>query len=896
VGPPSGTVTFLFTDIEGSTRLWDAVPDAMRAALGHHDDIVRSVIEGHDGYVFATGGDGFAAAFARAADALAAAIAAQRSLGSAPWPDEAPLQVRIGIHTGEAWERDDDYFGPAVNTAARLMSAAGPGQVLCTHVTAAVIGAQPGCELVDLGDHELRGLSARVRVFGVAADGLATPAIVSAGLAGNLPKPVTEFVGRRGQVQQLRSLVGPRRCLTLTGTGGVGKTRLAVELAWSVASDHEDGAWFVDLASITDPALVPVAAAHALGVRIDEGRSPLDAIADALRRRDLLVVIDNCEHLLDACCDVVERVRAECAGVALVATSREPLGIAGEQVWRVASLDPSGDAVELFLDRVSLADAAFSPTADDVELVRQACARLDGIPLAIELAAARLPSLGAAGLVARLDDRFSLLRGGRRGGRRGSLERHQTLRAAVAWSYQLLLPAEAAVFDRCAVFADGFDVGAAVAVCGEGMDELEVLDHLSALADKSMLVSDPDERGPRYRALETLRQFAEEQLIEDDELATACDRHLHHFLGLAELAGAAYETAAQRQGARDLGTEWGNLRAALNWALAQGEVDAAARLVEASAMFAVNSLRYEHQDWARAVLGTPGTSSRTVMGIAAYWLVLRGEFEAAVELASSALEDAADDLEARMWCLLAWHMACYSLGELDDATRAADELASATADQPPYRRLIAAVMRAQAALGHGDAASPAYEDVLRLAAEVDNAAARSFALGHRGMEAHSRGDVATAIDLLGQAVDEAKHGGLLVLQGGWMTGIAFVVSGITTNDRGSGEAFGRVLRHAADTRDGLSALTGLEALSIHLAATGRLPEAALILGHLEHNNRRTADMAAFRAGADSAVGGYADAAACKARGASMSRDAVVAYALGVLGHDAQMVTRASDAP
>ena len=379
-------MTFLFTDIEGSTSLWDIAPDAMRKALELHDRTVRSQIESHRGHVFATGGDGFAAAFDTAGDALSAAIAIQQALGGTTWPEGAPLRVRIGVHTGEPWERDGDYFGSPVNITARLMGAAGPGQVLCSSVTGALARAQLDANLVDLGNHELRGLSAPIQVLGVVADGLERPRIATGRTTGNLPRIPTEFVGRVDQLQQLAALLRARRCVTLTGTGGVGKSRLAVELGSVVAGDHPDGVWLVDLASVADPALVPIAAAQTLGVRIGDARSPLDALIEGLAPRRLLVVVDNCEHLLDACCELVERVLSGCADVGILVTSREPLGVMGEQVSRVPSLDPEREGIELFLDRARLADSSFAPTADDLIAIRDVCARLDGIPLAIELA------------------------------------------------------------------------------------------------------------------------------------------------------------------------------------------------------------------------------------------------------------------------------------------------------------------------------------------------------------------------------------------------------------------------------------------------------------------------------------------------------------------------------
>ncbi|HZQ87286.1 MAG TPA: adenylate/guanylate cyclase domain-containing protein, partial [Acidimicrobiales bacterium] len=562
MGAPSGTVTFLFTDIEGSTRLWDEEPEMMRVALERHDAMVRAAIRDAGGVVFATGGDGFAAAFSRAGDALAASVAIQRALTRERWPNGVDLRVRVGVHTGEALERDGDYFGSAVNTASRLMTLSGPGQVLCSQATASLVDARGEWDLVDLGPVSLRGLASPVRAFGVIADGVRPPtALARDRPTGNLPRMSTEFVGREGELREVRRLLRPGRCLTLTGTGGVGKTRLAVEVASVAADAFSDGAWMVDLAAVSEPALVAAAAAQALLLRIPEGGAPLDAVVAAIAARRMVLVIDNCEHLLDACADFVERVTEVCSGVAVMATSREPLGLPGEQVCRVASLDPSRDAIELFVDRVRLVDPAFAPTAADLDTIQEMATRLDGIPLAIELAAARVRSLGLAGVLARLDDRFSLLRAGRR----GRLERHQTLRATVAWSYQLLSQDEAAAFDGCAVFADGFDIDAARAVWGGGHDELEVVDRLEALVDKSMVTTDPSGRGARYHVLETLRQFAEERLFETGRLAEVSERHARHYVAVAEAAAAQFETPAEADAIAIFREEWGNLRTAFTW-------------------------------------------------------------------------------------------------------------------------------------------------------------------------------------------------------------------------------------------------------------------------------------------------------------------------------------------
>ena len=404
--PPSGLVTLLFTDIEGSTKAWEAHPQEMKMALARHDEIERSTIEGADGYVFKTVGDAFCAAFQHAPTALAVAVAIQRSLADEPWPDVTPIRVRMALHSGSCEERGGDYFGPVVNRAARLEAVAHGGQVVISRLTSELVGEHlpEKVTLRDLGDHRLKDLGRPERVFQVCTDGLPIEfaplrSLDNPGLRHNLAEQVSSFVGRDREVAHVRGLLGSARLVTLAGPGGVGKTRLALQAAAESLDGSGDGVWFVDLAPIVDPALVPGSVAKVLWVREEAGRPVTETLAEALRERKILVVLDNCEQVVQAAALLAERLIARCPRVAMLATSREPLGIAGEHVFRVPSLTvPSADddlvalagseAVRLFVERASQQKAGFSLDADNASIIARLCRRLDGIPFAIELAAA----------------------------------------------------------------------------------------------------------------------------------------------------------------------------------------------------------------------------------------------------------------------------------------------------------------------------------------------------------------------------------------------------------------------------------------------------------------------------------------------------------------------------
>jgi predicted ATPase/class 3 adenylate cyclase len=597
---PSGTVTLLFTDIEGSTRAWEAYPAEMQVALARHDEVLRDSIVGAGGYVFKTVGDAFCAAFADTRSAAEAAVSAQKAVANEQWPEQTPIRVRMALHTGECEERDGDYFGPTVNRVARLLAVGHGGQTLVSGATGEVVRDRlpASVSLRDLGEHRLKDLGRPEHVFQLDISGIVSsfPALRSLDnpqLLHNLPEQLTSFVGRDRELDELRELVQSSRLVTLTGPGGVGKTRLALQVAAELLDGSGDGVWLVDLAPLANAEFVEATAATALGVREDAGRPMLETLVDALRDRDMLVLFDNCEHVIDATAKVADALLRSCPRVELLATSREPLGVAGESVFRVPSLSLADDAldagpetlatseaVRLFLERAAQHKSGFVLDATNAVVVARMCRRLDGIPLAIELAAARLRSVSLDEIDARLDQRFRLLTGGVR----TALPRQQTLQALMDWSYDLLTGGEQTVLVRLAVFAGGWDLEAVEAVAAGGeVPGWEVLHHLSALVDKSLVQADDTGTVTRYRLLETVRDYATNKLADrpDDESAVLRTAHRDHYLALAETAAPHLISYDQLKWLGRLETEQDNFRAALARCLVDPDPEPGLRLASA---------------------------------------------------------------------------------------------------------------------------------------------------------------------------------------------------------------------------------------------------------------------------------------------------------------------------
>ncbi len=589
---PSGTVTFLFTDIEGSTRRWEADPHAMRASLAAHDAVLRAAVDAHGGQVFKHTGDGMCAVFERAQDAVDAAIDAQRRLA---------LPVRMGMASGQVEAQGGDYFGPTLNRAGRVMSAGHGGQIL---VAASTLELVEVVDVIDLGSRRLRDLSEPLQLFQVQAEGLGEefpPLRTVDAVPGNLPVQATSFIGRDVQVAQLSALVESHRLVTLVGVGGVGKTRLALQVAAELAPAFLDGVWLVELAPVGDPASLPDLVATSLAVTPQAGLSVTESVARVLADRNLLIVLDNCEHVLDAAAEVVETILASTSTVSVLATSREALRVGGEHTWLVPSLDVragvASEAVSLFVARARAVNRSFQlEDATEIDAVTEICQRLDGVALAIELAAARMVSMSVEEVRSRLDDRFRLLSGGRRG-----LERHQTLRQAVQWSYDLLDDDERRVLECCSVFADGFGLEAIASVTACD-DEFTMLDLMDSLVRKSLVTTEQIGGRTRYGVLETIRQFAEDQLAGTGTLADVRDRHCGYFAEQVLCQWDVWDGPDQRSALDWADAEFANLRAAFRWAADGGDLERATAIAAHAAIIVWPLQRFEPVSWAEEIL------------------------------------------------------------------------------------------------------------------------------------------------------------------------------------------------------------------------------------------------------------------------------------------------------
>src|SRR5688572_3053343 len=594
---PTGTVTLLFTDIEGSTKLAQEHPELWETVRGRHHAILQSAIDAHHGYVFQIIGDAFCAAFHTAKDGLNAALDAQRKLQTEAW-GKNPVRVRMGLHTGEAEAQDNEYRGYlSLSLVQRIMSAGHGGQILVSGVNENLLRSQlpTDINLRDMGKHNFKDVPQSVRVFQVIAPGLQSefPALrTQDAQPNNQPAQFTSFVGREKELADVKRLLLDARLLTLIGPGGAGKTRLSIQSASESLDQHPDGVWLVELAPILDPFLVPHTTAIAIGLRDEPQRPVIDRLCDYLREKKMLLILDNCEHLVDACARMADRILHATPNVRVLASSREALGIGGEVTYRVPSLGlpdmqhlPSVEslsqyeAVKLFIDRATSAVSTFTVTKDNAPSLAQICYRLDGIPLAIELAAAKVHVLSVEQIAKRLDDRFRLLTGGSR----TALEHHQTLRAAIDWSYNLLPPVEQVFFTRLSVFSGGWTLEAAESVCeGRSVKSEDVLDLLEQLINKSLVIMEEIQGESRYHMLETIRQYANEKLVGSDALR---EQHAAYFLILAETIEPSLEKSEPASWLDKLEREHNNLRAALRWAREKEQVEPGLRLASALCLF-----------------------------------------------------------------------------------------------------------------------------------------------------------------------------------------------------------------------------------------------------------------------------------------------------------------------
>ena len=868
---PTGTVTFLFTDLESSTRLWDEQPDAMRAALARHDVLLRDAVEAHRGHVVKSTGDGLHAVFATADDAVMAAIDGQRVLFAEPWEPVGPLRVRMGLHTGVAEERGGDYFGSVLNRAARLMAVAHPGQVLCTQATADLVRdtTPTSFGLVELGRHRLRDLARPEIVFQVTDPDMPVdfPPLRSLdAFPGNLPTERTPLIGRDRELTRLAELLEQHRLVTLTGVGGVGKTRLAVQLAADVLDRFHDGAWVVTLASIRDPELVPTTVAAALEIAERPGRPLTDTLCDAIGSRGLLVVLDNCEHLLDATARLADALLDACPALRIVATSREALGVEGEQSWPTPSLGlpaleadsdveevAAADAVTLFVERARAVRPDFELSAENAPSVRDICRRLDGIPLAIELAAARIGALGPTDILERIDQRFLLLTGGSR----TAMERHQTLRAAVDWSYDLLDGRERELFDRLSVFAGGFTLEAACAVAADDdATDVEVLDLLGSLVAKSIVIAEGSGGSIRYSLLETMRQYARERLAGGD-VAAIRDRHARYYDELEQRLAVRFfgpdQIAVQKERLRELD----NRSAAFDWCVERGEPELALRLARfMGPTGGVSSEALRRLESALALAETLPARMRIEPQAEAAWIAaVAGEFTRAVELADDSIASAESaGVPPNAYAFAALSIAAFWQGDRARAIAAVEravELARATREGQgvavqdelfirdslggPDARAAGILMQACFVLsqsGEHERAVALGEESVAAARRMGAPAALSQALYYLGL-AYRATDLARAAQLLEESVRLPQLPGMSSAGNAWTHVAIGQLRSAAGDDAGALDEFAATVDVCRQFGERLALPSTLQGMARACRQLGRLEDATRLLAAVE---------------------------------------------------------------
>ena len=777
---PSGTVTFLFTDIEGSTELWEKHPEAMRDALAQHDSILREAIESSGGQVIKATGDGVHGVFEKAMDAIHATLAAQRSLREPLC--NLSIKVRMGLHSGEAELRAGDYFGQALNRAARIMSVAHGGQILLSSLTAELAREHLPAEvsLLDLGEHRLRDLVRPEHIFQVLASDLPGdfPALKSLNsLPNNLPPQLTSFIGREREMQDARRLLASERLLTLIGPGGTGKTRLSLQLAADQLSEFKDGVWLVELAPLSDPAYIVSALASVLELHEVPGIPLMDIIIDYLRAKQLLLILDNCEHLVEASAQMADHLLHACPQLKIIASSREALGIDGETVYRVPSLslpDPTFtslmeyESTRLFIDRATKAEPRFHLTDHNASSIAQICQRLDGIPLAIELAAARVKLFTPEQIAERLDDRFKLLTGGSR----TALPRQQTLRALIDWSYQSLNETEQRALRRLAVFSGGWTFEAAEAVVGED----DAMDGLLGLVNKSLVNVEEEDGKSRYRFLETIRQYAMEKLLESGEAVIVRDRHLGYFL---QSMKSTPQSEQNTFGALPDDREWldrmefehDNLRTALEWSSSSHPEKAFELVTMLGNFWVARDYNTEARRWSRMILERTKSLSEMdgerakVYAILGWSSIGIGDHKTAREAAEAGIACVrkVNDLVGLGRLLGLLSLACVFQGDFTAAENALTE-AEAIARQTGIAEHLATVLTTRAQLtfvGYRDLArAKAYlDEALSISAEIPNEWPTAMSLFGTARVAGLMGDLDTARAKFMQSAELAKKMG-----------------------------------------------------------------------------------------------------------------------------------------
>ena len=799
---PSGTVTFLFTDIEGSTKLWEKFPEAMKSALAKHDSILKDAVESHRGQIVKTTGDGIHAVFSTAIDAIHAAIQSQHQLNSLLLNDnvvsirgadelrhysttDAQLKSRMGLHTGEAELREEDYFGQTLNRAARIMSAGHGGQILISDVVAQVASEHLSADvsLLDLGEHYLKGVVQAEKIYQIVAPNLQRdfPPLNSIQTAtNNLPQLLTSFIGRERELKEACEKLASAKLLTLIGPGGTGKTRLSIQIGVEGLANFKHGVWLIELAPISDPAYIIPAIATVFEIRAVQNIPLIQFVLDYLRAKEILIILDNCEHLVEASAGVANQLLHECPQLKIIASSREALGVDGETVYRVPSLSlppaqggvPAAEdggasnlmnyeATRLFVERATKAEPRFRLSDENASFVAQICSRLDGIPLAIELAAARVKLLTPEQIAARLDDRFKLLTGGVR----TALPRQQTLRALIDWSYQLLNGTEQRALRGLSVFSGGWTFEAAESVVGAD----EALEGLSGLVNKSLVIVEEQDGKSRYGFLETIRQYAMEKLVESGEAAETRDRHLDFMLGVMKFSPTRMFGMESLELLNEIEAEHENLRAALEWATANHPDKALKLAYSAGGFWTIRDFNAEAHLWCSTILEKTETMTRLeearcrLYSLLGWLYVTMGEHKkgrAATEQAIALSEKGSDvALTARAYTVLS--LSCGFMGDFANAFPASEKAESIAREHDLTAELafVCATRGQLEFLGRGDlpSAMKHTQEAADLAHKAGYIWASTFVdigLGHMSA---LMGDMETARAAFGRSAETAKR-------------------------------------------------------------------------------------------------------------------------------------------
>jgi predicted ATPase/class 3 adenylate cyclase len=860
---PSGTVTFLFTDIEGSTERWEANRAAMKSALARHDELLSTAIKAHEGYIFKTIGDAYCAAFRTAPEAVHAAIDAQIALNKEDFSAVNGLRVRMAMHTGYADERDHDYFGPTVNRAARLLAIGHGGQILVSAAASDLLqGELPAhASLRSLGGHRLKDLAHPEQVFMLVVTGLPSefPALRSLdSLPNNLPLQVTSFLGRDADVHEVKKLLEKTRLLTLAGTGGVGKTRLALQVGAEVLDQHPDGVWLIDLAGLQDPDLVISETASILGVRVGADRALTDSIIYALKPKRTLIIFDNCEHLIAAAAQITAAIIKGAPQVRVMTTSREALGIAGEVVHRVSSLgvpESSADitaqnatnygAVALFIDRATAANTRFTLNDADARVLADICRSLDGIPFAIELAAARVKVMSVTHLAERLKERFRILTGGDR----TALPRQQTMRALVDWSYNLLNERERTILNRVAVFAGGWTLEAASEICADDtIESWEILDLISSLVDKSLVVVEMSGTSERYRLLESTWQYAREKLAEAGESEVLNHKHAVYFLRIAQAADASWPSTSTNAWVGALEPELANFRAAMGWALVEKhDIDLGAALAGAlKELWTGVGSRVEGVRWIKLALDALPNEQATLT-TANLWLGLtinnEGIGAAGEEAAERALTQA-QALDEKALTAIALATYAFGLdrrGRFDEAEATylkAAPLLRETGNKKQLARVLSWWSIIHFIRRNSDAARKGFSEALAIARSLDDETLMATVLGNLAELAFAEGDVDKAIGTNDEAL-------ALRLKSKNPDGIANTFCNLTAywlarNDRDKIRDYGRqAIYWGREAQAHLLIAYALQHMAVVGAREGRTQNAARLLGYVEEMIRKS---------------------------------------------------------